>query len=284
MIVPTGFRFNPTDEELIEILERKVCGKQMPLHDTFIIEKNVYDHEPEKLEWDRTMAVHKNERYYYCIRENDSREVSGRGWWKATSHVKKIYANNKCVVGYKRPLTFHRFTGNKRKRNKAIKTNWIMYEYGLESYTTEWRLCKIKYKGKQSVQEELENIRKGYGLSSDIISGERCSVMEMKSSSSSSVVFVDEEEERQPIMKSLEEVENKITSDDFISEKIQREDQEMNNEEEQQLMLYASYNYDPILTHITSSSNYDYFGDYNYNYQLEQLPYSVDELFPSFWS
>lgn len=131
------------------------------------------------------------------------------------------------------------------------------------------------------MQEELENIRKGYGLSNNIISGEICSVMEMKSSSSS-VVFVDEEEERQPIMKSLEEVGNKITSDDFIGEKMQREDQEMNIEEEQQLMLYASYNYDPILTHITSTSNYDYFGDYNH--QLEQLPYSVDELFPSFWS
>lgn len=134
------------------------------------------------------------------------------------------------------------------------------------------------------MQEELENIRKGCRLSNGIISGESCSIMEMKSSSS--VVFVDEEEEGQgqQIMKCLEEERNKIiTSDDFM--KMQREDREMNNEEEQQMMLYASYNYDPILTHITSSSNYDYFGDYYYyNHQLEQLSFSVDELFPSFWS
>ncbi|KAJ0034402.1 NAC domain-containing protein 102-like [Pistacia vera] len=252
MIVPTGFRFNPTDEELIEILERKVNAKQMPLHDCFIVERNLYEHEPEDLKWDPTMALHKNERYFYCIRENDSREVSGRGWWKATSHVKKIYSTETSVVGYKRPLTYHKFTGNKRKRNKAIKTNWIMYEYSLESYTTEWRLCKIKYKGKQSVQEELENIKRGYRLSNDI-SEENCSIMEMKP------VFVEEEEEeKQQQPQSLEQI-DAIYEPEFT----------------QNMELYSSY--DPILTHITKDYN---FGDYN---QLEQLPYSLDELFPSFW-
>ncbi|KAJ0094019.1 hypothetical protein Patl1_26338 [Pistacia atlantica] len=190
------------------------------------------------LKWDPTMALHKNERYFYCIRENDSREVSGRGWWKATSHVKKIYSTETSVVGYKRPLTYHKFTGNKRKRNKAIKTNWIMYEYSLESYTTEWRLCKIKYKGKQSVQEELENIKRGYRLSNDISE--------------------EEEEEKQQQPQSLEQI-DAIYEPEFT----------------QNMELYSSY--DPILTHITKDYN---FGDYN---QLEQLPYSLDELFPSFW-
>ncbi|XP_031270082.1 NAC domain-containing protein 41-like [Pistacia vera] len=259
MIVPTGFRFNPTDEELIEILERKVSGKAMPLHDCFIVERNLYEHEPEDLEWDQTMAVHKNERYFYCIRENDSREVSGRGWWKATSHVKKINANKECVVGYKRPLTFHKFKDDKRKRNKAVKTNWIMYEYSLESYTTEWRICKIKYKGNQTVQvqEEVENVKKYYSLSNE--SGGSCSIMEMQSA------FVDEE--LQP-PQSIDQTE-KIYEPGF--------GQNMNTDvmDEQQLFLYASCSYDPILTHITN--------DYYYCDQLEH-PFSADVLLPSFWS
>ncbi|KAE8670820.1 Protein BOLA2 [Hibiscus syriacus] len=32
----------------------------------------------------------------------------GRGWWKATSHVKAISSANGGVMGYKRPLTFYR--------------------------------------------------------------------------------------------------------------------------------------------------------------------------------
>ncbi|XP_044481130.1 NAC domain-containing protein 83-like [Mangifera indica] len=160
-MLPTGFRFNPTDEELIQILQRKVYGQEMPLHGNFIFERNVYEFDPEDLQWDHTVAVLNNERYCYCIRENDSREVSGRGWWRATGHVKTIY-ENKGVVGYKRPLTFHRYADDDRKRNKALKTNWIMHEYSLDSNTTDWRLCKIKYKGKPSVQKEIKNNRKCY--------------------------------------------------------------------------------------------------------------------------
>ncbi|KAJ0035222.1 hypothetical protein Pint_25743 [Pistacia integerrima] len=177
-MMPTGFRFNPTDEELIQILERKVYGQEMPLHGHFIVERNVYEFDPQDLEWDYNMAVPNNERYCYCIKENDSREVLGRGWWRATGHVKTIYANER-VVGYKRPLTFHRFTGNDKKRNTAIKTNWIMHEYNLESNTTEWRLCKIKYKGKPSAQEELENSRKGVASNKDFEAGS--SIMSLQS-------------------------------------------------------------------------------------------------------
>ncbi|XP_031284001.1 NAC domain-containing protein 83-like [Pistacia vera] len=264
MIVPTGFRFNPTDEELIEILQRKVSGKETPLHHYFIVERNVYEHKPEDLEWDHTVPVQNNERFYYCMKENDSREVSGRGWWKATSHVKKIYANNnKRVVGYKRPLTFHKFSDNERKRNKAIKTNWIMYEYSLESCTTEWRLCKIKYKGKQSgqvIEDQIENMKKNYRLSNE--SEASCSIMDI----------VYEEQEKPKLVHQTE----KLYEPDF-SQNLQQ--MEVMNE------FYGSY--DPILTHISSSSHdYNYFGEEE-DHQLEQLPYSSaseELLFPRLWS
>ncbi|KAK6255324.1 NAC domain - like 10 [Theobroma cacao] len=157
-MVPMGFKFCPTDEELIQILIQKVSGNVMAPFD-FIVERNIYKLEPQDLQWIQSAALNNNERYYYCKRESDSREVSGRGWWKATSHVKTISANGR-VVGYKRPLTFHRFRDNGRKRKGAIKTDWIMHEYALHSIPTDWRLCKIKYKGKERLEEDMENIRK----------------------------------------------------------------------------------------------------------------------------
>ncbi|GMI64384.1 NAC domain containing protein 94 [Hibiscus trionum] len=108
-MVPTGFRFCPTDEELIEILQHKVLGNTagaMASFD-FIVKRNIYDFEPEKLNWNESSAgLNKNERYFYCKRESDSREVMGRGWWKAMSHVKAISSANGELMGYKRPFNF----------------------------------------------------------------------------------------------------------------------------------------------------------------------------------
>ncbi|KAG8499906.1 hypothetical protein CXB51_006464 [Gossypium anomalum] len=165
-MVLTGFRFSPTDEEIIEILSQKVSGNNSMEAFDFIIQKNIYDFEPQELHGpisfppfsgsESTIGLNKNERYYYCRRESDSREVMGRGWWKATSHVKAVSSPNGEVMGYKRPLTFHRFKDNiQRNRKEAIKTDWIMHEYGLQSIHTEWRLCKIKYKGKEKVEEDM---------------------------------------------------------------------------------------------------------------------------------
>ncbi|KAJ0092710.1 hypothetical protein Patl1_26316 [Pistacia atlantica] len=116
--MPTGFRFSPTDEELIGILERKVHGQELPLHAHFISETNVYGFDPQDLQWDHSMMATNNERYCFDLRTNDSREVLGRGWWRATGHVKKIHINQHL----------------------------------------EWRICKIKHKGKPSVEEEVENL------------------------------------------------------------------------------------------------------------------------------
>ncbi|KAJ4723344.1 putative NAC domain-containing protein [Melia azedarach] len=211
-MVPTGFRFNPTDEELIQILEQKVSGQQMPPHFSFIVERNVYDYDPQHLQWDYTAAVPENERYCYCMKENDSREVTGRGWWKATSHVKKIYSKNgACVIGCKRPLTFHRFKDNQRNRNKAIKTNWIMHEFSLQSPTMDWRICKIKYKGKPSLQEELESARNGFNFKSR-------NDIEATSSSSSSTVIMGMQQQQQLDSVAEQQQQQKASYDPFLNQ------------------------------------------------------------------
>nr|UBT01685.1 NAC transcription factor 81 [Litchi chinensis] len=245
MMMPTGFRFNPTDEELIQILETKASGQPMPPHFSFIVQRNVYEHDPQHLQWDQTTAVADNERYCYCMKDNDSREVSGQGWWKATGHVKKIYAsNNQSFVGYKRPLTFHRFKDNKKKRNEAIKTNWIMHEYSLVSITTDWRLCRVKYKGKPSAQEELENVRKAScstGTQPDLIG------------------------EENPDQMNYEHEADQFAEDTQL--------QVVDEQEQQSISAFISN--DPFQTQF--STNY-YLGD-----QIEQTD-SSEQLFPTLWS
>ncbi|KAJ0034398.1 hypothetical protein Pint_25750 [Pistacia integerrima] len=275
MMMPTGFRFNPTDEELIEILERKVSGQEMPVHDTFIVERNVYELDPQDLEWDPTVVLSDNERYCYYIRATDSREVMGRGWWRATGHVKKIYADNDNIEH------------------------------------VEWRLCKIMYKGKSSVKEEVDhNTKNDYTLRSTDFEGSCNSsiIMVMQPN------FIGEEEQEQPEldnfyeydphseaisssimvmqpqflkidnlyetfsevsssmdMQLLQQLPQILQLDDEVNESYNfKENMQMEvMDDHQQQQQQSNASYDPILTHITTSN---YFFDVS------------DELFPSLWS
>ncbi|MBA0555373.1 hypothetical protein Golob_025556 [Gossypium lobatum] len=48
-MVLTGFRFSPTDEEIIEFLGQKVSGNTAMAAFDFIIQRNIYDCEPQEL-------------------------------------------------------------------------------------------------------------------------------------------------------------------------------------------------------------------------------------------
>nr|UBT01700.1 NAC transcription factor 96 [Litchi chinensis] len=140
-MMPIGFRFNPTDEELIQILERKASGQDMSLHAQFIVQRNGMTQRWWRATRGTATASKKTIREKY--QDKDGGRLQGI----------------EDVVGYKRPLTFHRFKDSAKKRKEAIKTNWIMHEFRLPNNTTDWRLCKLKHKGKPSAQEELENFR-----------------------------------------------------------------------------------------------------------------------------
>ena len=49
-MVLTGFRFSPTDEEIIEILIQKVSGNTAMTPLDFIVERNIYELEPQDLQ------------------------------------------------------------------------------------------------------------------------------------------------------------------------------------------------------------------------------------------
>ncbi|KAI9093166.1 hypothetical protein K1719_027180 [Acacia pycnantha] len=155
--LPPGFRFYPTDEELlVQYLSRQVAGHHFSLQ--IIGEIDLYKFDPWVLPGKAIFG--EKEWYFFSPRDrkypNGSRpnRVAGSGYWKATG-TDKIITTAGRNVGIKKALVF--YIG---KAPKGTKTNWIMHEYRLldssrKSGSTkldDWVLCRI-YKKNSSSQK-----------------------------------------------------------------------------------------------------------------------------------
>ncbi|KAK9268807.1 hypothetical protein L1049_000571 [Liquidambar formosana] len=160
--LPPGFRFYPTDEELlVQYLCRKVAGHHFSLQ--IIGEIDLYKFDPWVLPSKAIFG--EKEWYFFSPRDrkypNGSRpnRVAGSGYWKATG-TDKIITSEGRKVGIKKALVF--YVG---KAPKGIKTNWIMHEYRLfessrkngSSKLDDWVLCRI-YKKNSSGQKPISSL------------------------------------------------------------------------------------------------------------------------------
>ncbi|KAF8043601.1 hypothetical protein BT93_A1812 [Corymbia citriodora subsp. variegata] len=138
--LPPGFRFHPTDEELIlHYLRRKVTSSPLPV--SIIAEVDIYKLNP----WDLPGRAAFGEKEWYFFSPRDRKYPNGArpnraaasGYWKATGTDKVIVASSSSSssasahqphekLGVKKALVFY-----KGKPPKGIKTNWIMHEYRL---------------------------------------------------------------------------------------------------------------------------------------------------------
>uniref|UniRef100_A0A803MH92 NAC domain-containing protein n=1 Tax=Chenopodium quinoa TaxID=63459 RepID=A0A803MH92_CHEQI len=158
--LPPGFRFYPTDEELlVQYLCRKVAGHQFSLQ--IIAEIDLYKFDPWILP-SKAMFGEK-EWYFFSPRDrkypNGSRpnRVAGSGYWKATG-TDKIITTQGRKVGIKKALVF--YVG---KAPKGTKTNWIMHEYRLTENTRksgsskldDWVLCRIYKKNSSAAKPTI---------------------------------------------------------------------------------------------------------------------------------
>uniref|UniRef100_A0A0E0Q3T4 NAC domain-containing protein n=1 Tax=Oryza rufipogon TaxID=4529 RepID=A0A0E0Q3T4_ORYRU len=87
-LVLPGFRFHPTDEELVTFyLRRKIAGKRLSIE--IIKEMDIYKHDPSDFLKTSTVGSEK-EWYFFCLRGRKYRNsirpnrVTGSGFWKAT--------------------------------------------------------------------------------------------------------------------------------------------------------------------------------------------------------
>ncbi|GAB2230911.1 hypothetical protein Droror1_Dr00015208 [Drosera rotundifolia] len=140
MVMP-GFRFHPTEEELVEFyLRRKVEGKKFNVE--LITFLDLYRYDPWELP--ALAAIGEKEWFFYVPRDRKYRNgdrpnrVTTSGYWKATGADRMIRAENFRPIGLKKTLVF--YSG---KAPKGIRTSWIMNEYRLPQHETE-RYQKIE--------------------------------------------------------------------------------------------------------------------------------------------
>ncbi|XP_051213607.1 NAC domain-containing protein 58 [Lolium perenne] len=128
--LPPGFRFHPTDEELIlHYLRNRAASAQCPV--PIIADVDIYKFDP----WDLpSQAVYgDNEWYFFSPRDRKypngirPNRAAGSGYWKATGTDKPIHDGaTGQSVGVKKALVFY-----KGRPPKGTKTSWIMHEYRL---------------------------------------------------------------------------------------------------------------------------------------------------------
>ncbi|KAG0500399.1 hypothetical protein HPP92_000471 [Vanilla planifolia] len=160
--LPPGFRFHPTDQELISCYLNKKVTASLPAEWDIIADVDLYKFNP----WDLPEKAFFGEDEWFFFSPRDRKYPNGvrpnraaaSGYWKATGTDKPILAagGTQCI-GVKKALVFY-----KGRPPKGVKTEWVMHEYRLldsvaaASQTQkplgsmrldDWVLCRVRQKG-----------------------------------------------------------------------------------------------------------------------------------------
>jgi len=135
--LPPGFRFRPTDEELlVHYLRRRALSSPLPAA-VDIPDVRILAHDPSDL----LPPGWTEERYFFTCKEakyvkgRRANRATGAGYWKATGKEKQVAVSvpvprgsdrHAVVVGMNRSLVFYR-----GKAPSGMKTDWVMHEYRL---------------------------------------------------------------------------------------------------------------------------------------------------------
>ncbi|XP_068655885.1 transcription factor JUNGBRUNNEN 1-like [Aristolochia californica] len=152
-----GFRFHPTDEEIVGFYLRRKVEKK-PIAMELIKQIDIYKYDP----WDLPISsVGEKEWYFFCMRGRKYRNsirpnrVTKSGFWKATGIDRPIYSvgdKTQDCIGLKKSLVYY-----KGSAGKGTKTDWMMHEFRLPSATKNssvftdkstqeaevWTICRI---------------------------------------------------------------------------------------------------------------------------------------------
>ncbi|KAE8672682.1 UDP-glycosyltransferase 85A2-like [Hibiscus syriacus] len=121
--LPPGFRFYPTDEDLVvHFLQRKAA--LLPCHPDVIPDLDLVPYDPWELDG---KALGEGKQWYFYSRRTKNRST-GNGYWKPMGIDEPVVnSNSSNKVGMKKYFVF--YIGESGPA--GIKTNWIMQEYRL---------------------------------------------------------------------------------------------------------------------------------------------------------
>ncbi|MCO5585649.1 hypothetical protein L7F22_039584 [Adiantum nelumboides] len=174
--LPPGFRFHPTDEELITYYLVRKIGDDNFIDDT-ITEVDLNAHEPWELSG-KAQMMGDREWYFFSLKDKKypmgcrTNRATKAGYWKATGKDKEVFLKHtRCThllkkhgdpIGMKKTLVFY-----EGRAPKGLKSNWVMHEYRLHdqcacisssTYNSQadsktsctkddtWVLCRVFYK------------------------------------------------------------------------------------------------------------------------------------------
>ncbi|KAM5555831.1 hypothetical protein ABKV19_023643 [Rosa sericea] len=134
--VPVGYRFHPTEEELVNhYLKKKIHGGNDAEINQIIPEIDLCKYEPAELPallgteteaQDMEWFFFTRKAYKYK-KSSRSKRSTNKGYWKITGPERGIKARrSKAVIAKKRTLTFYQ-----GRVPKSKKTSWVIHEYYL---------------------------------------------------------------------------------------------------------------------------------------------------------
>ncbi|XP_027356415.1 protein CUP-SHAPED COTYLEDON 1-like [Abrus precatorius] len=146
--LPPGFRFHPTDEELV------TCYLVNKISDSNFTGRAITDVDLNKCEpWELPGKAKMGEKEWYFFSLRDRKYPTGvrtnratnTGYWKTTGKDKEILNSvTSELVGMKKTLVFY-----KGRAPRGEKSNWVMHEYRIHSKSTfrtnkdEWVVCRV---------------------------------------------------------------------------------------------------------------------------------------------
>ncbi|KAK2648767.1 hypothetical protein Ddye_016256 [Dipteronia dyeriana] len=149
--LPPGFRFYPSDEELVcHYLYKKIANEEV-LKGT-LVEIDLHTCEPWQLP--EVAKLNATEWYFFSFRDRKyatgfrTNRATTCGYWKATGKDRMVVdPTTRELVGMRKTLVFYR-----NRAPNGIKTGWIMHEFRLESPhmppKEDWVLCRVFHKSK----------------------------------------------------------------------------------------------------------------------------------------
>ncbi|XP_062226163.1 protein CUP-SHAPED COTYLEDON 1-like [Phragmites australis] len=157
--LPPGFRFYPSDEELVcHYLYKKVANERAA--QGTLVEVDLHAREPWELPDEAKLTA--SEWYFFSFRDRKyatgsrTNRATKTGYWKATGKDREVRnLTTRAVVGMRKTLVFYQ-----GRAPNGVKSCWVMHEFRLDSPHTppkeDWVLCRVFQKRKDNEQDNAD--------------------------------------------------------------------------------------------------------------------------------